>query len=306
MKFNENYEEWIKSLSVKFKPTTILWCERKFNKHILPFFKEKDIYKITDIDYLNWQKYIVGLNYSDSFNNHVYLVFRSYYDFLCSLYHVKNFPRKYGKIKSFKIIPVKELNIWSMKEFKKFIKNVDDQVFHALFNTLFFTGIRKGELLSLKFSDIQKNYININKTITKEYFDGKRLIMQPKTKKSIRKICIDHKLSKELLKLKNYYKKKYYNFDDNFFVFGGVKPISTTTLDRKKNYYCDLAKVKRIRIHDFRHSHATILYDNKIKVKYIQERLGHADVSTTLNTYVHSTNKDEKRVIRTLNFLRLR
>lgn len=117
----------------------------------------------------------------------------------------------------------------------------------------------------------------------------------------------------EYSKLKNklttvqheYYKKNYPNYNEDFFLFGGNKPISTTTLERKKNEYCKLAGVKQIRIHDLRHSHATILYNKKVKVKTIQERLGHADISTTLNTYVHTDIKEQKRLIKKINLLRM-
>ena len=169
-----------------------------------------------------------------------------------------------------------------------------------MFNTLFFTGLRKGEALALKFDDILNNQLNINKSLTKEFFNGKRIEITPKTKGSIRKVFIDKKLKKELLNLKKHYYNLYGFFDNNFYVFGGVKPIATTTLERKKNTYCELANVKIIRIHDFRHSHATMLYDKNVNIKIIQARLGHSSISTTLNTYVHIDKEKEKRVLRTL------
>ena len=134
-------------------------------------------------------------------------------------------------------------------------------------------------------------------------FNGERLITIPKTKTSIRKIKLDLKTYIKLLKLKKYYIKNDKSFNNNHFIFGGSKPIATTTLDRKKNYYFDKANVKRVRIHDFRHSHATLLYKSKCDIKLIQQRLGHASIDTTLNTYVHYN--DEKRVLRTLDFLHL-
>ena len=91
-----------------------------------------------------------------------------------------------------------------------------------------------------------------------------------------------------------------YNFNDNFYIFGGTNPLAPTTIERKKNKYCKIAGVKQIRIHDFRHSHASMLYSGNVNIKYIQERLGHADISTTLNTYVHLNKEYEKKVIRAL------
>ena len=89
------------------------------------------------------------------------------------------------------------------------------------------------------------------------------------------------------------------------FIFGGNDSISFTTLERKKNYYCKLAKVKQIKIHEFRHSHACLLFKNKIEIEDISYRLGHSSISMTMDTYLKYLPKNEKRVISTLNQLRL-
>lgn len=303
------YNSYIDYLSVnRLKETTILNIKRKITNHILPILGKKDIYNINELDILEWQKYVITLGYSTSFEKNIQSIMLGFFNYLEKFYNVKNVVKIVGNFKSYNVEEKKELNVWSIKEYKKFIKSVDDKVYHALFNILFMTGIRKGEALALKFSDIDNKfkYIKINYTLTKEYINGERKRTKPKSKNSIRKIRIDWKLRIELYFLRKYYIKKYNYFNNNFYIFGGITPIATTTLDRKKNYYCDLAKVKKIRIHDFRHSHATILYHKNIKIKSIQERLGHADISTTLNTYVHTDIKDEKKVLRTLSILRLK
>lgn len=305
--FNQVYCNYLNYISTRLKPTTILGIKRKFKNHILPIFENKNIYLINDNDFLKWENYVKNLGYSDSFNNQVFSIIKLFFDYLKRFYNIENFPLKFGKFKCYNTSQNKQdIDVWSIKDYKKFIKCVDDKIYHALFNLLFFTGVRKGEALALKFKDLNKNYISINHNITKEFFNGKRLEFDPKTKKSIRKIRIDYKLRHELNKLRKYYITHYNNFNENFYIFGGTKPLATTTLERKKNYYCKTANVKQIRIHDFRHSHATILYNNGIKIKYIQQRLGHADISTTLNTYVHDNSKYEKRVTLLLNFLRFR
>lgn len=201
----------------------------------------------------------------------------------------------------------KEFNIWNNKEFKQFIKNIDskDFVYKVLFKFMFYTGCRLGECLALTWNDINNNEININKTITKENINGKRNIGTPKTKSSIRKINIDIFLQFDLYLLKKYYFKKNNTFDYNNFVFGYNKPLAPTTIERKKNYYCKKANVRQIRLHDFRHSHTTILLSKGIPIKVVSERLGHSDISMTLNTYTHILNKDKKRVLKTLSLLHI-
>lgn len=169
----------------------------------------------------------------------------------------------------------------------------------------FYTGVRIGEALALTFADIDNGVVSINKTISKEYYNGKRAITTPKTKKSIRKIHIDSILKNEIELLRKHYSTIYSDFNNSYFVFGGTIPLSNSTVERKKNKWCDQANVKRIRIHDFRHSHATLLITNSIPITAISHRLGHSNVSLTLDTYAHLLDEDEKRVSDTLNSLRL-
>lgn len=302
MNFEKVYDKYLLYLSTNLKPTTILFIDRGFKKHILPYFKDKNIFEINNDDIIIWQNYVKNLGFSDSFNYNIQIMFKKFYNYLEDFYSIKNIFKKHNFIKTFNPEENKKLNVWTIKDYKKFIKVVKDPIYHALFNTLYFTGIRKGELQALTFNDLKDNYLCINKSITKELFNNKHLIMTPKTRSSIRKIIIDKKLLKELLKLKKYYK----NYSDTFYIFGGINPISCTTLKRKKDYYCKLANVKQIRIHDFRHSHATLLYEKNIKIKTIQERLGHSKIETTIDTYIHNNEKQEKRVLRTLNLIRLK
>lgn len=305
LSINKAFENYIAYISNRLKPTTVLGRKQKIKKHVLPIFNNKNIYEIDDDDFIKWQNYIKDLGYSNGFNDQIFSMTKGFFDYLVKFYNIENFAMKFGKVHNFNFEEKKELNVWSLKEFKKFIKVVDNTIYHALFSFLFFTGVRKGEALALKFNDLKGKYVTINKTLTKELFNGKRIELSTKTKQSTRKIRIDWKLRSELNFLRKYYTKIYGYFDENFYIFGGNRPISTTTLERKKNNYCHLAGVKQIRIHDFRHSHATILYHKKIKIKYIQLRLGHSDIATTLNTYIHIDNNYEKKVYNTLNFLRL-
>ncbi len=166
---------------------------------------------------------------------------------------------------------------------------------------MFFTGTRPGEAMALKFSDLKGDYIYITKTISEH---GNREIGTPKTRSSIRKIKIDKFLKNDLLNLKNYYEKLYNKSNIDYFIFGGVKPLSPTTINRYKIKVCVKAKLRPIMLHQFRHSHATLLLHNGIIINEISRRLGHSDVSTTFNIYTHTDLTQEKRVSTTLNSLR--
>ena len=304
--FKDLYPYFIEYLKIKNKITTIDLIDSKFRNYILPYFKDKKPNEVNENEYIKFQLYLLELKRSPSFYIQMQAIMNNFYDFLKLNYEIENIPKKVGFVKNqYEYISNQQKLIWTKKEFKKFIKKVDNNIYHALFNLLFFTGVRKGEALALKVSDFRDNYISIKRTITKNQYNGNRQMLLPKSKKSIREIRIDYFLKLELNKLVKFYKNNYNNFNDNFFLFGGNKPISTTTLERKKNNYCKLAKVKQIRIHDFRHSHATMLFRKKIDIKTIKERLGHADISTTLDTYVHTDKKEEKRLIKKINLTRI-
>lgn len=166
---------------------------------------------------------------------------------------------------------------------------------------LHFTGLRPGEAMALYFKDISNGYIKVSKTIDSH---GKRNLTTPKTLSSNRLVAIDKKLEKDLLKLKAIYINKGIEYNDNLFIFGGNKLIYPSTINRRKLEACKKFNVRPITLHQFRHSHATLLINNKIPATEVSRRLGHSNVSTTLNVYCHSDLTQEKRVLATLNSFR--
>lgn len=301
--FTKIYKEYIKYSELKLKPQSIKKYENRYKNNILPYFGNKKIKEIDENFYIKWQIEIEKKGYSYRYKKTLHYALVEYYNYLIKFKKVKkNIPKIVGNFKN-KDDLKKTMDFFSYDDYKLFIKEADNEVYKILFEFLFFTGCRLGESLALKYNDLNKNNIRINKTITKEFINGERKITTPKTEKSNRIIKIDDKLEKNLLKLK----KKYFNEgkEENYFIFGGIKPLAPTTVERYKNKYCDKANIKHIRLHDFRHSHATLLLYNKIPIQEISNRLGHANISTTLDIYSHLMPDKEKRVINTLNSIRL-
>lgn len=277
---------------------------RNFKLHIIPYFKNKKISDIGLEDILKWEHSIEEKGYTYEYNSSLYTKMCQLYNFLITFYGVKvNVMKTAPKFKN-NTIKKRNTDIWTKKEFNKFIKvSKKDVVYNSLFEFMFLTGARIGEVSALRFSDIDNDYVIISKSLSKITLDGKRVIQPTKTKK-IRKIRIDRKIKHKIDKLRKYYIKKYDDFNTNFYIFGGNKPLSLTTIKRKKDNYCDKAHVKRIRIHDFRHSNATIIYNKTKNAKLVQYRLGHQKIDTTFNYYVHISKDEEKRAIKALKLLR--
>lgn len=191
---------------------------------------------------------------------------------------------------------VKEMKFYTPDEFKKFISYEDDLEYITLFKTLYFCGLRLGEISALTWNDIdfEKNTININKAVT--YIEGEYITTRPKTQTSIRTLPMPNSLVenyKELLKES----KEYYGFKSNWYVFGKHKPINADKLRHRKNELADKAGVKRIRIHDFRHSCASLLINNGANVMVVAKYLGHSKIDVTLNTYSHLFNSKMEDIV---------
>lgn len=300
LKFKAAYEQYLIYIESRQKEQSKKTLKERFENKILPYFKDYDIYKLKELDYVNFQNFIESFNYSNNYKKNLHYLFTSFLDYCIRFYDLdKNVARLVGPYKYKNEIKVTKF--YTIKEFKKFIKYVDNNIYKQFFNLMFFTGTRPGEAMALRFSDLSNRIIFINKTIDEH---GCRLVNSPKTKSSIRKIEIDKKLYKDLLKLKQYYIKKYDDKNYDYYIFGGMKPLSPTTINRYKIKACKLANIFPIKLHEFRHSHATLLVQKKIMINEVSRRLGHSDVTITLNTYTHTDKMQEKRVIKTLNFLR--
>lgn len=305
LSFETAYYKYLEYIDNRQKEQSKLTLKERFKNHILPFFKDYNIYEINDSDYLSWQKWIEEKKLSNNLKKGLHYLMCGFYNYLINYLEIKNhIPRRVG---SFKEIPEnKKYQIYSLKEFNKFIKFIDNEIYKQFFIFLYFCGTRPGEAMAITFKDLEYKRIFINKTISEHSINGKRIINTPKTRSSNRKIDIDKKLYKSLLNLKKHYIKIYKEeFNENFYIFGGKYPLAPTTINRYKKKACQKANLNPIKLHEFRHSHASLLYEKNIPIKAIKERLGHGDINTTIGIYIHLSRKKEKRVLRTLNFLRL-
>ncbi len=294
-----NYFLYIK---LKKKPQSFRSITSRINNYILPYFSNTNIFDFTAFEFLEWQNMINSKNLSYKYKKTLHYAFVGLLNYCKIFYNLdKNVASEVGNFKNYEVESIAK--VWTYEQFKKFIEVVDVELYKTLFKFMYFTGCRIGEILALTWNDLEKNIIHINKTISKENINGHRVITPPKTKKSIRKICIDNHLLLDLYNLKNYYANLYDNYSIDYYIFGGNKPLSPSTIERYKNKYCKISGVEKIRLHDFRHSHATLLLKNNIPISTISKRLGHKNTSTTLDIYAHFVEEDEKRVLDTLNSL---
>lgn len=216
-----------------------------------------------------------------------------------------NFSSMYNKMVNFtdpNEMP-KEMQFYTKDEFKQFISVEEDLKYRTLFKTLFYCGLRRGELRGLTWNNIDfnrkelsvvQNVVNVNGDC------GYWQITTPKTKTSKRKIPIPKALLKDLIKYKEEC-RKYYGFEDSWFVFGDITPIHPHTIWKRKNEDAIKAGVKQIRLHDFRHSCASMLINNGCNITMVAKYLGHSKIDETLNTYSHMYQSDLESIVASID-----
>ena len=182
----------------------------------------------------------------------------------------------------------KEMDFYTYDEFKKFISVIEDNNWITFFKILYFMGLRQGETQALTWNDINfdKKELKINKTLTSKIKGENWTISSPKTKNSIRILPLSKKVLDGLILLYND-AQKYKDFSKDWFVFGNTIPFKENTIQNHKNKYCDLVGLKRIRIHDFRHSCASYLINKGASITLVSKYLGHSKSSITLDVYTH-------------------
>lgn len=203
----------------------------------------------------------------------------------------------------------REMEFYTYDEFKHFISFEDDLKYICIFETLYYMGCRKGELRGLTWDKIDfiNGLLKINIQVPTKYGSKEYKFTSVKTKSSIRTLPIPEPL---LTHLKSLYEevKQYKNFNRKWFVFGSKEygydfPIASKEIDERNNYIANLADIKRIRPHDFRHSCASLLINSGANVTIVAKYLGHTKVEETLNTYTHMFDSALDQVLDVINTL---
>lgn len=287
------YQEHIKT---RLKASSIRSTNNIIKLYLLPHFKTRIINDINSRLISAWQDKILKLKKAHAYNVKIYNVFQAMFNFAIKKSITTNDPFKASENFRNSNELQEKMQYWTYEEFNKFINVIDDFKWKVYFSFLYYTGLRKGESLALNWNDIDfdKNTVIVNKN----YDSRAKKLITPKTKSSYRTISFDKSLKSLLLEFKDYQKSVIKGYKDSFFIFGnGVDPWYDTTIERIKNHYCKLAGVKQIRIHDFRHSHASLLINNGANILIVSKRLGHGNINMTLNIYSHLFPDKEKEIV---------
>lgn len=288
------------------KVSTVYSYKKDYNNHIKPFFDDLDINSINTQIIRKWSLEMAKKGLSVNYMNKIYNILCNIFNFAMKNYNLASNPAKmYGcfESKNDKVIKDEEkIRYITLEDFNKFISVIDNITWKTFFTFAYYTGCRRGEIQALKWNDINfnNNTISINKTLYEE-IKGEPQITSTKNNLN-RKI----KMSKTLIDQLNIYKEEmqlYDDFNNNWYVFGNTRFLPKTTIDRNKHKYFQLSDVKEITMHEFRHSHVSLLINEYIKsgqtdtAKFflmMSDRMGHT-IQVMQETYLHffPTMQDE-------------
>ena len=279
------------------------------NNYIIPNCRNKNISLINRMDIRRFDEYVRSLDKSTRTKRGIIREYKEIFKHAEIFYNYSN--NLTGILET---IPFsdKELinksrsgnNIWNEKEFKMFLSNIkkEDKVYKLLYTILFFTGARIGEILSLTWDDINGNVLSINKSLSRKSETSTYEIKSPKNKASIRELYISDYLKEEINNhIDHELGKK--NFKKTLFIIGGKNTLADNTITRKKSMYAKQAGTKNIRIHDLRHSHASLLLSKGVSITSISKRLGHSSIAMTLEVYTHLIKEDDEKLMHVLSDL---
>lgn len=296
MTFQNLYEIYMEDMAARLKQSTLLTKKTVLQTHILPFFGSKPINEIKASDVRRWQAKLMSStnNYSQTYLKKINTELNSIINYAKRFYDLNTNPC--GKAGTIGKAKAEEMDYWTYDEYIAFREGVKDKpLSYICFEVLYWTGMREGELLALSPADIDldNNLISINRTYQR--IGGKDVFTSPKTRKSKRKIPIPDFLCQEL---SDYIQSRYMlDADERLF------PVTKSYLSHEMIRGCRNTGIKKIRIHDIRHSHASLLIDQGCDALMLADRLGHEKVSTTLNTYSHLFPHKQQELVHSLESL---
>lgn len=283
------------------------------NNHVLPDLGPLPVREVGVDELTAWRAKLNAAPMKASTKNGAYREIRALFNFAVERRIIEQSPVK--SIKPFrdayKEASAVKIRYYTKDEFSRYIAAAKKEAeekddlrawgLYVFFMLAYYTGGRKGELNALRWSDLDGDRLWIRRSITQKIKGQGWVETPPKNESSVRRIQIPAKL-KEALSAHRSRQQRSEIFDPSIiFICGGLRPLPDTVIENANQRFSEAAGVKHITIHEFRHSHASLLCNAGINVKEVARRLGHSDAEITLKTYAHLYPAEEERAVAVLN-----
>ena len=307
LKLSKIIEMWLKVYQPTVKESTFATTKRIVNDHVVKVLG--NIY-IDKLSVIQCQK-AVNQWFRDAPCTYKKYIFytNDAIDYAIKLEIIDKNPMKNVVRPKVKNVHKEFTNFYTKDELNRFLENAKgyNQKAFTLFRLLAYTGLRRGEVQALKWSDIDfnENLLSVKHTLTKGL--GNKVIVQtPKTSSSYRTVAFDTTTANILKQWKQAQQKKQViiNLNQDQVVFNkGLEnnPISDSALAYWNKSICELAHLRRITIHGFRHTNASLLFEAGVSMKDVQTRLGHKSIKTTMDIYTHVSKYHQNKAVEKLD-----
>ena len=299
--------EFLTARKHDIRATTLRRYNVGFTNHIIPYIGDVPLKKL-NIKILNkWKTEINEKSLSLVSRQNIYKDLRALLNYAVKLEYIPVSPL--DKVGNFRDANYqkKDITFYTPEEFIKFRTVALDTAiatdffdYYVFFCIAYYTGARKGEIHALRWNCIDSQRLYIKKSISQK-LRGDDVETPPKNKSSIRTLQIPRPLLEILMQHKQRQQESIPNWKDTGFICGYYKPLRDTSIENENKKYSTAAGIKKIRVHDFRHSHASLLINNHVNPLEVAHRLGHSTVDQTLKTYAHLFPNEEKRTMDILN-----
>lgn len=308
------FSEFLEAKKHEVRKSTLGKCERILKRHILPYFKNVKIADLNVIKLQNWKNTVNSLSLKIKTKKNIYSEFRSLLNFAVKMEYISSNPLiKVGNFKDALDIskPKDVLQYYTAEQFKTFITFAETQCntlnawgLYVFFYIAFFTGMRKGEINALKWTDIEGDILHVRRSVDLKQKGVLVAETPPKNKASYR----DLQMPKQLIQILEEHKKRQQTvkgFKKDFRICGGIKCLSDTSISNFNVKCAKATDLPHIRIHDYRHTHASLLANEGINIQEVARRLGHSNVKQTWDTYAHLYPREEERAIKVLEDIKI-
>lgn len=309
MTIRELFDEYMAQKKHEVRVTTWDKSNRTLKSAVIEPLGDLRIDRLNTPVLMKWKDEISNRNLSVSTRKGYYKEFHAMLNYAVKMEYLPRNPL--NAIGTFKDVyfkkPQDTLHYYTPEQFKSYIAAAREQAvtltdwgYYVFFCIAYYTGMRKGEINALKWSDIEGNILHVRRSISQKIRGTTVLETPPKNPSSYR----DLQIPAPLLAVLDEHKKRQQadkHFTDDYRVCGGVECLSDTSIENRNTQFAQTANLPHIRIHDFRHSHVSLLVNEGINIQEIARRLGHSDIKMTWNTYSHLYPREEERAVAVLD-----
>lgn len=296
--FSSLVTNYMEDMSSRLKPTTMKSKQYLIDTKILPTFGTVQACDIDADMVRRWQNSLInytdedGNPYAPTYLHAIHSQLSAIFNYAVKYYNLQRNPCLIaGSIGESRAT---EMKFWTQETFTHAIEYEKKDAYRIAFKILFYSGIREGEALALTPEDIprKESLIDVNKNYA--VVDGIEYFLTPKTDRSMRKVTIPESLHEEIL---GFIDGMCLAPGDRIFYFqkSGLYEEFKRMISRSGN--------ERIRVHDLRHSHASMLINMGVPIEAISRRLGHDSIKTTWDTYSHLYPGTDKELAKKIEVL---